>query len=142
MSRMTSHRAIVTLVGAALLFAAGAPEALVICVGEDGHAAIEVLATGACEPCPGRMASEPPQAGHAADAGGDHCGPCVDMALLRYVVGKKLTSAKDQIEQAQAALQVLPPSADDLRGFTEPPLRVSFTPPPGRGSSQGVVRLI
>lgn len=50
---------------------------LVLCFGEDGHVALEFSPTGRCAT--------------AAEAVGDHCGPCVDIPLLAGTSDHQLT---------------------------------------------------
>jgi hypothetical protein len=142
MNRSSSHKSVVMLLGVALLFAAGAPETLVLCVGNDGHAASEVLSSGSCGPHDEAGAGGSELPAYVGDTGGDHCGPCVDMLLLQHVAQNKLTSAKARLGHAQVALPAPTPAVIDARATSVSSRSVSPACAIGRGAERDIVLLI
>jgi len=79
------------------LLIGGAHEA-VLCLGENGHIAIEAAQNGSCNrSLPGFYLTDPPS--HkpvTSDPAGQHCGPCIDFDLSR-MYSYRMTEP-DQIE--------------------------------------------
>lgn len=65
-------------------------ESTVLCLGSDGHVAVETASSDCCEeePAPARQPDSGSSPGLRTGGGGDDCGPCVDVPLPRTVAAR------------------------------------------------------
>jgi hypothetical protein len=120
---------------ALLLVLSGLPQGLlVVCVGENGHVAIEVAGAPARAAAATRAASAAPAIETAPCGCGDDCGPCHDSEIGTEGPLARLNSARGK--------SVAPPSTMSAMGIApaRPPGAggaVSPAGPPGPSSSSG-----
>ena len=111
--------------------------ASVICVGEDGHIAIEQAYNGSCsdsrEKHDDSSTSLPSQGEQQIDADDSHCGPCTDFALLsNYTNVSKSSLDSSRSIEPQGEAQPLHVSACHLTFSTshQADTQLSYSEPP------------
>jgi hypothetical protein len=92
-----------------LLLAFSNSQAVVLCIGEDGHIAVEVASSDCCTSASAGIAeadaTRPADDGHSDD---DHCGSCVDIPLFGGAYTLSTTKNENPTDTDAAAMGVLP----------------------------------
>jgi hypothetical protein len=75
-----------------ILGLSGLGDGIVLCVGDDGHVAIEAVGLEGC--AEGDESTTSPVPSFAPSSSSSHCGPCIDVALTSSAVAEGAKSAK------------------------------------------------
>lgn len=109
------HTSLLSLWLAVYLFAGvELPQGFVMCLGVDGHLAVEATGEG------GRCGAELSVQGIAdalINTNADHCGPCLDLTVVLSTIAPGPSSPRHLVLSSQAALPVHPVPAVVRLGF-------------------------